>query len=78
MRTEDETVMDPAGHGSAHPHAAHPAEHELPHETLAPITLAAGIALLGFGLLTSLVFCIVGIATMGWALAVWIEEMRHG
>ena len=50
----------------------------LPHETLAPITLAAGIALLAFGLLTSLVFCIVGIATMGWALVVWIEEMRHG
>ena len=53
-------------------------EHELPHESLAPITLAAGIGLLAFGLLTSLVFSVVGIATMGWALAAWIEEMRHG
>jgi hypothetical protein len=53
-------------------------EHDLPHESLSPITLAAGIGLLAFGLLTSLVFSIVGIAVMGWALARWIEEMRHG
>ena len=61
-------------------HAEHglASEHELPHESLAPITLAAGIGLLAFGLLTSLVFSVVGIATMGWALAAWIEEMRHG
>ncbi len=78
MRAEDEAMADPADHGSAHGHAAHLAGHELPHETLAPITLAAGIALLAFGLLTSLVFSVVGIATMGWALATWIEEMRHG
>ena len=64
--------------GAAHAEHGHADEHELPHETLAPITLAAGIALLAFGLLTSLVFSVVGIATMGWALAAWIEEMRHG
>ena len=52
--------------------------HELPHESLTPITLAAGIALLAFGLLTSLVFSAVGIAVIGWALGSWIEEMRHG
>ena len=53
-------------------------EHELPHESLSPITLAAGIGLLAFGLLTTPLFCIVGLAIMGWALANWIEEMRHG
>jgi hypothetical protein len=53
-------------------------EHELPHESLSPITLAAGIGLLAFGLLTSLVYSIVGLAVMVWALASWIEEMRHG
>lgn len=53
-------------------------EHELPHESLSPITLAAGIGLLGFGLLTSLVFSAVGVVVMGWALARWIEEMRYG
>lgn len=57
--------------------SAVPTEHTLPHESLAPITLAAGIGLLGFGLLTNLAFSIVGIATMGWALATWIGELRH-
>jgi hypothetical protein len=52
--------------------------HELPHETLTPITLAAGIALLGFGVLTSPLFSVVGIAVMGWALWRWIGEMQHG
>ena len=64
--------------GAAHAGHGDLGGHELPHESLAPITLAAGIALLAFGLLTSLVFSVVGIATMGWALAAWIEEMRHG
>lgn len=54
------------------------ADHELPHESLSPITLAAGIGLLGFGLLTTPVFCIVGLVTMAWALRNWIQEMRHG
>ena len=34
----------------------HDVERGLPHESLSPITMAAGIGLLGFGLLTSLVF----------------------
>jgi hypothetical protein len=55
----------------------HELEHELPHESLSPITLATGIGLLGFGLLTSLVFSIVGIGLMAWALASWIGELRH-
>lgn len=71
------------GHVQAHDDAqdgdhARSHDHELPHESLSPITLAAGIGLLGFGLLTSLVFSIVGLIVMGWALATWIEEMRHG
>jgi len=52
-------------------------EHELPHESLAPITMAAGIGLLGFGLLTSPVYSIVGVGTMAWALVSWIREMLH-
>ena len=73
MPVEDQTLAHAAAleHGDA-------GEHELPHESLSPITFAAGIGLLGFGLLTSLVFSIVGLAVMAWALARWIEEMRHG
>lgn len=66
-------------HGLAGEHG-HVGEHGLTgaHESLAPITLAAGIGLLGFGVLTSLVFSLVGLAVMAWALGRWIEEMRHG
>ena len=63
---------------ASHPEHGHAEEHRLPHESLSPITMAAGIGLLGFGLLTSVAFSIVGIAIMGWALATWIGEMRHG
>ena len=73
---EDQALTSTAG--TAHREHGQAGEHELPHESLAPITLASGIGLLAFGLLTSLVFSVVGIALMGWALASWIEEMRHG
>lgn len=71
MEHQTLTSAEHSGHDAA-------ADHELPHESLSPITLAAGIGLLGFGLLTTPVFCIVGLATMAWALANWIQEMRHG
>ena len=64
--------------GADHPRHGDLDAHELPHATLAPITMAAGIALLGFGVLTSPLFSVVGIAIMGWALWTWIGEMRHG
>jgi hypothetical protein len=65
----------PAAHGLVPPADAD--LHELPHESLAPITLAFGIGLLGFGFLTSPVFGIVGLVTIAWALASWIGEIRH-
>ncbi len=78
MPVADAGVVRSPPRDRVHGERGHAGEHALPHETLAPIALAAGIALLGFGLLTSLVFSIVGIALMGAALAAWIGEMRHG
>ncbi len=79
MPVEDRALTSAAEleHGE---HGAHgdEGEHELPHESLSPIMLAAGIGLLGFGLLTSPVFSVVGLVVMAWALKNWIEEMRHG
>ena len=72
------SVEDRALASAAAPVHADDGEHELPHETLSPIMLAAGIGLLGFGLLTSLLFSVAGLVVMAWALARWIEEMRHG
>jgi hypothetical protein len=71
-------MEEPALTAAPRPEHGHADEHELPHESLSPITLAAGVALLAFGLLTSPMFSIVGIVTMAWALASWIKEMRHG
>ena len=68
MSADEHGLADDVGHG---------VDHELPHESLTPITMAAGIGLLGFGLLTSLVFSIVGLGLMAWALARWIGEMLH-
>jgi hypothetical protein len=71
-------VDDQQAGAATHSEASQGDGHELPHESLAPITLSAGIGLFAFGLLTSPVFSVVGIATAGWALANWIGEMRHG
>jgi hypothetical protein len=70
--------LSPAGGHLAQVPGGHVDAHDLPHESLSPIALAAGIALLAFGVLTSPAFSIVGIATIGWALARWIGEMQHG
>jgi hypothetical protein len=81
-RRPDERTAAPtreyAETGTDHPRHGDLADHELPHETLTPITMAAGIALLGFGVLTSPLFSVVGIAVMAWALWKWIGEMLHG
>jgi hypothetical protein len=56
-------------------------EHDGVHVTrpsIWPVTLAAGVSLLLFGLLVSLAMAAVGAAVMVWALAGWIGELRHG
>ena len=47
----------------------------LPGPSIHPLVCAAGVALLGFGLLTSLLFSLVGILTLVWGLAGWIGEL---
>jgi hypothetical protein len=77
MRVADEAgaVHGVGAHGADDGHADGGA---LPHESLAPIAMAAGIAMFGFGLLTHVLFSVAGIATVGWSLAIWIGEMRRG
>jgi Cytochrome c oxidase subunit IV len=53
-------------------------EIHLPHPSVWPIVLAAGIALLLFGVVTSLAFSAVGAIMIVVALAGWIGELRHG
>ena len=55
-------------------------EHDvhLPSPSVWPVTLAGGIALLGFGVLTSLALSALGAVLLVWALTGWIQELRHG
>jgi hypothetical protein len=48
------------------------------HASVYPIVVASGIALLAFGLLTSTVFCLLGLIVLASGLAGWIGELRHG
>jgi hypothetical protein len=50
----------------------------LPSPSVWPITLAGGITLLGFGVLTSLALSALGAVLLAWALTGWIQELRHG
>ena len=70
------------------PPAAVPvAEHEdhgggdehvhLPPPSIWPISLAGGIALAGFGLVTDLPISILGVIVMFFAIVFWIQELRH-
>ena len=53
-----------------------PAEH-LPRPTYFPAGLAMGIAFLFWGLITSLVTFVVGLALFIASLAGWIAEIRY-
>lgn len=58
--------------------ASDPGEHiHLPPPTIWPVTVAAGVALAGFGLVTIEVVSIVGLLVMFWGIYQWIQELRH-
>jgi hypothetical protein len=56
-------------------------EHEtgvhLPSPSIWPVALAAGITLLGFGVLTNIVFMLSGIALIAISIGGWIRELLN-
>jgi len=61
-----------------HEEASDPGEHiHLPPPTIWPVTVAAGVALGGFGLVTTEVLSIIGLLVMAWGINGWIQELRH-
>lgn len=55
-----------------------PGEHiHLPPPTIWPVTVAGGVALAGFGLVTTEAVSIVGLLVMFWGIYEWIQELRH-
>jgi hypothetical protein len=53
-------------------------DEPLPHPTYFPAGLAMGVAFLFWGLITTWVVLLVGVALFIAALAGWITEIRHG
>jgi hypothetical protein len=41
------------------------------------VTVASGVALGGFGLVTTEVLSIIGLLVMAWGINGWIQELRH-
>lgn len=55
-----------------------PAAHiHLPPPTIWPVTVAAGVALAGFGLVTTTGVSIAGVLVMIWGIFEWVQELRH-
>jgi hypothetical protein len=50
---------------------------ELPQPSFWPMVLAFGVTLLFFGLVTSAVIGVAGGVVIAWAIAGWIDELRH-
>lgn len=65
-------------HPSPDPPPEDPSSIELPKPTAWPIVLAAGVALLAAGLVTSYAFCAVGLLLLVIALAGWIGQLLPG
>jgi hypothetical protein len=58
--------------------ASDPGEHiHLPPPTIYPVTVAGGVAVAGFGLVTIMPVTIVGLFVMFWGIYGWIQELRH-
>jgi hypothetical protein len=45
--------------------------------TVWPFTVAAGVTLMAFGVVSSLWLSALGVVLLGYGLASWIRELRH-
>jgi hypothetical protein len=52
-------------------------EHHETRPSVWPVTMAGGITLLLFGVMTAQAFSVVGAFLIIWALSGWIAELRH-
>lgn len=77
MRDESARPPDAADAASASGHSPVVGPHHLPAPSLWPMVCAGGIALVFFGIVTSLIFSLVGLALFAWAIVGWIGEVRR-
>jgi hypothetical protein len=50
----------------------------LPSPSVWPFVVGAALTLMAFGVATSLAFSVLGLVLLGWGLAGWIGDLRHG
>jgi hypothetical protein len=49
----------------------------LPSPSLWPFMVGSGVALLAFGLPTSLYFSVAGLVVLAFGIFGWVQELRH-
>jgi hypothetical protein len=59
------------------PHDGHQEIH-LPSPSVWPAVLGAGMSMAAFGIATSALFVVFGVALVVWGLFGWIQDVRHG
>ena len=52
-------------------------EH-VPRPSMCPVTVGAGVTLMALGVVTSPLLSLLGVLLLGYGLAGWIRDMRHG
>jgi hypothetical protein len=52
-------------------------EH-LPAPSVWPATVGAGVALMAFGVATTLALSALGTVLLVWGVVRWVQELRHG
>jgi hypothetical protein len=50
----------------------------LPEPSVWPATVGAGVALIAFGIATSLALSALGAVLLFWGVLRWVQELRHG
>ncbi|MGI9148235.1 MAG: hypothetical protein ACR2IK_17060 [Chloroflexota bacterium] len=49
----------------------------VPSPSVWPVTVGAGVALIAFGIATSLALSALGAALLGWGIWRWVQELRR-
>jgi hypothetical protein len=52
-------------------------EQHLPSPSVWPATIGAGVALVAFGIATTLALSALGAVLLFWGVFRWIQELRH-
>jgi hypothetical protein len=53
-------------------------EEHVPSPSVWPFTVGAGVALIAFGIATSLALSALGAFLLFWGVLRWVQELRHG